>query len=236
MSKTIKIPDCMSPFIVMVNGVRYVYPAGETVEVPDEVALVIEKHNEYHEEKEKIENGEGNQGGGGGSSADFLALKESMTVYRNDEITSIPDYAFAGCKNLKHVILPSALVSGDGLAFWECTSLEILEVGTLYEGWWYGDKEESEDSYFNLLPVKAMVMRVEPGWADDPAYMYSFDHIYIPRAYRDVTLDNGDNQPVNYHYGRGFLDLADRVRFVEDYTVDGTITGELDLAKMGIEI
>ena len=50
MSKVVRIPDCANPFEVIVNGVKYTYPAGEMVEVPDEVAFVIEQHNEAHEE------------------------------------------------------------------------------------------------------------------------------------------------------------------------------------------
>lgn len=45
MSKTVTIPTCQSPFVVMVNDRKYVYPAGETMEVPDEVAHIIETHS-----------------------------------------------------------------------------------------------------------------------------------------------------------------------------------------------
>ena len=41
MSKTIKIPTSMNPFVVIVNGVKHEYPAGETVEVPDHIAEII---------------------------------------------------------------------------------------------------------------------------------------------------------------------------------------------------
>lgn len=44
MSKTITIPKDRDPFVVIVNGVEYKYPAGETVTVPDSVADVIEKY------------------------------------------------------------------------------------------------------------------------------------------------------------------------------------------------
>ena len=44
MSKTIKIPTSMNPFVVIVNGVKHEYPAGETVEVPDHIAAIIEQH------------------------------------------------------------------------------------------------------------------------------------------------------------------------------------------------
>lgn len=64
--KTVMIPSSMSPFIVYVNDKKYTYPAGTEQEVPDEVAVVIEQHQAYFDEKAKIESGEGNQGGGTG--------------------------------------------------------------------------------------------------------------------------------------------------------------------------
>jgi hypothetical protein len=44
--KTVTIPTCANPFVVIVNGIKYTYPAGATVEVPDDVAEVIEQHEE----------------------------------------------------------------------------------------------------------------------------------------------------------------------------------------------
>ena len=46
--KKVTIPTCANPFVVIVNGIKYTYPAGETVEVPDDVAAVIEQHDEAH--------------------------------------------------------------------------------------------------------------------------------------------------------------------------------------------
>lgn len=43
MSKTITIPEDYKPnYICEINGVKYSYPAGQTVEVPDDVAEIIE--------------------------------------------------------------------------------------------------------------------------------------------------------------------------------------------------
>lgn len=42
----VKIPENMSPFVVIVNGVEYSYPAGTTQMVPEEVAEVIAQHVE----------------------------------------------------------------------------------------------------------------------------------------------------------------------------------------------
>ncbi len=44
MSKTVTIPNCKNPYVVIINNKKYIYTAGETVEVPDEVAEVIEAH------------------------------------------------------------------------------------------------------------------------------------------------------------------------------------------------
>lgn len=41
MSQFVKIPTSMNPFVAIINGLRYEYPAGEIVEVPDNVAEVI---------------------------------------------------------------------------------------------------------------------------------------------------------------------------------------------------
>lgn len=44
----IKIPECSNPFEVTVNGRKYSYEAGIETDVPDEVAVIIEKHNKAH--------------------------------------------------------------------------------------------------------------------------------------------------------------------------------------------
>lgn len=46
--KTVTIPTCANPFVVSVNHKTYYYEAGSTVEVPDDVAAVIEQHNLAH--------------------------------------------------------------------------------------------------------------------------------------------------------------------------------------------
>ena len=50
MSKTVTIPtDGMNPFVVIFNGVNYVYTPGETVTVPDGVALEIEEYKRWRD-------------------------------------------------------------------------------------------------------------------------------------------------------------------------------------------
>lgn len=50
MSKIVTIPTGGgNPFVVILGGVKYVYKPGETVEVPDGVALEIEEWERWHE-------------------------------------------------------------------------------------------------------------------------------------------------------------------------------------------
>ena len=83
--KKVMIPTCKRPFNVFVNGVKYTYPSGTEQEVPDEVAIVIEQHEAYHEEKDKIDReGDGSQGGGTGGGASTCKLK--LEVKNSEEM------------------------------------------------------------------------------------------------------------------------------------------------------
>ena len=48
MSRTVTIPTCHDPYQVEINNKIYTYKAGETVEVPDEVAEVIQRDIDEH--------------------------------------------------------------------------------------------------------------------------------------------------------------------------------------------
>jgi hypothetical protein len=54
MAKTVKIPTNMNPWKAIINGIPYVYPAGATVEVPDEVADLIEDITNIEEEQKPV--------------------------------------------------------------------------------------------------------------------------------------------------------------------------------------
>ena len=64
----VKIPENMSPFVVIVNGVEYSYPAGTTQMVPEEVAEVIGQHVEAMPKPVP------NSGGGGSMVVHFTQI------------------------------------------------------------------------------------------------------------------------------------------------------------------
>lgn len=61
MAKKIVIPKCRNPFVVIVNGTRYEYESNKEIEVPDEVAEVIQFHVDSKPKPKPIEEG-GNDG------------------------------------------------------------------------------------------------------------------------------------------------------------------------------
>lgn len=83
MSKVVTIPTYQSPFVVMVNGVKYVFPAGSVQEVPDEVAVVIEANGRKKPEEpvdapfDCCEGG----GSGGGTQSDWNQTDSSAADF-----------------------------------------------------------------------------------------------------------------------------------------------------------
>ena len=79
MSKVVTIPKDRDPFVVIVNGVKYSYPAGESVSVPDAVADVIERY-EGAKPKPDPDAGKDECSGGGASTWEDLG-----STYKENE-------------------------------------------------------------------------------------------------------------------------------------------------------
>ena len=104
MSKTVKIPDYTRPnWVCCIGGHRYVYPAGSTQEVPDEVAELIEDQMELQPKEDE------NAGSGGGVSS-WNDLKDKpfgdvieVQNYHIDKMTAYvewDDYQGSYCGNV----------------------------------------------------------------------------------------------------------------------------------------
>lgn len=118
--KTIQIPTNSNPFTVNINNQVYQYRAGETVEVPDEVAAAIEDALELEPKPERYLSKFAQHVGGSLSELTAKDLEEvskiftcafygnyllaKVTIPRN--ITTIEGSAFEFCANLRHVYLP----------------------------------------------------------------------------------------------------------------------------------
>lgn len=120
MSKTITIPKHNKPFIVNINNREYIYKGGETVEVPDEVAEVIEDALELEPKPKRY-------------LSKLAQLAEGslteLTTEDLDGIITISDYAFYNNKNLTGVIFPSSIRVIESFAFYGCSSIESIRFG-----------------------------------------------------------------------------------------------------------
>ena len=119
--KTVHIPTNCNPFIVVINNNVYRYTAGDTVDVPDEVAEAIEDALElvptpkrYLSKFAQLVNG---------------TLTE-ITASDLEGIETIAYYAFGQCYSVKSIELPNSLKIIRPSAFTACTSLESVKFGT----------------------------------------------------------------------------------------------------------
>ena len=165
--------------------------------------------------------------------------------------TTLPNYTFSGCTNLKAVDLPRVLPVGAeafkdcvslkmvvlpegnnvGIrAFSGCTNLVLVDLGNSSVP---SSPKVNSEGFTYCAALKAVVIRPTNGTyslgstnaftgtpiADGTGY------VYFPRKYVDY-----------YKTATNWSTYEAQIRAIEDYTVDGTVTGELDLAKMGIEV
>ena len=117
--KTIQIPTNSDPFIVTINNSVYIYAAGETIEVPDEVAAAIEdaiklepKPKRYLSKFAQLVGGElyevtaDDMNGISSISNNAFSNSALRKIVIPSSITKIGLYAFDWCSELERVYLP----------------------------------------------------------------------------------------------------------------------------------
>lgn len=148
----------------------------------------------------------------------FQACKklQSLTV---PALKTLGNMALADCSALTEATFP-ALTSTGQYAFRNCTALSKLDFGSAVR--------LGSNAFYSCSGLKALIIRsTTMAPADDFGVCGIMDgerddaYIYVPRA----LVSAYDNEWYgNYGYGP--------IRALEDYTVDGTTTGELDETKI----
>lgn len=142
-----------------------------------------------------------------------LLLDGTLSEYNDDSLTETKAYSFYG-STVKKICLPNVLkVSGDSFAESKVEILDFHSVNELYA---------SCVSYCNSM--KALIIRSSTKCTcknsfGSSALKNGTAYVYVPsslvESYKTSSYWN-----------------ALQFRALEDYTVDGTITGELDLTKI----
>lgn len=127
-------------------------------------------------------------------------------------------YCFRSCANLTKVKFPAA-ASVATQAFYNCTNLRIADVGS---------PTNISTNAFNSCPITALAIRTtsvcklsNTNALGGTPIASGTGYIYVPAALVE-----------SYKAASNWSAYAAQFRALEDYTVDGTVTGELDESKM----
>lgn len=168
----------------------------------------------------------------------------SLTRVNLPQITSLSDYIFSGCDKLEEINVPMCTTINMGsfqsakslkrfsapcmivgyYAFSDCSLLEYVDFTPV------NDANDSLDyaSFGGCTNLKTLCLRSEQIWVLRDAACFSntpiqmgTGFIYVPKSHIE-----------EYKTATNWTVYADQFRALEDYTVDGTITGELDSTKI----
>ena len=135
----------------------------------------------------------------------------SITEFYDNELSVLGVHAFSAT-HIESVKLPSVTYV-DRNAFWSCWDLKWLEFS---EQVWFGNY-----SLYAVNSLRTLILRSEMMCKIGVNAMPKVCYIYVPKALIE-----------DYKADTAWSVYADQFRALEDYTVDGTITGELDESKI----
>lgn len=145
----------------------------------------------------------------------------SLETMRVPKATYLEVEFVSGCSALREIYCPM-LTSVRNNMFYGCSSLEVLDLPSLTE-------------FLGIQPIgkctklKALVLRYtakvcvlgSSSTMDNSTIKSGTGYVYVPSALVD-----------SYKSATNWSAYASQIRALEDYTVDGTITGELDETKI----
>lgn len=187
---------------------------------------------------EVIVNVANDEGGDAGKEDELIT--RSLKSYSNDRIATVGDYAFYSYDSLQSVNLPRVTKVGN-MSFYGCQTLTsfyapyVLNIGTntfnncsrLKTLDFLGLQSIGNLSFAYTSSLTAFILRgaivCTLGSASEfyGSAIKTKGYIYVQAVLID-TYKNATNWSA----------LADRFRALEDYTVDGTVTGALDESKI----
>ena len=191
--KIIQIPTDNDPLIVTINNHVYSYHAGQTVEVPDEVAAAIEdalalvpKPKIYPSQFAFLVS----RGLTKLTADDLIGITvignyalsycQSLTdVSMGDNITSIGVSAFIYCTALERVTIPDSVTTIGSYAFSKCTALTDITIGagvTSIAEFAFNITGKSKSVTYRMLRA------VPPAITADTIYADSVAKIIVPKG------------------------------------------------------
>ena len=134
-------------------------------------------------------------------------------------VTEVGSETFSTCTSLKKIIFPK-LKTASSKSFRSCIVLEIADLGIV--------QSLSQECMAYCYALKALVLRKTESICTIQSTTFTKDDRFKPYVYVPAALI--DSYKANSYWNI----YSDYVQFraLEDYTVDGTTTGELDESKI----
>ena len=141
-------------------------------------------------------------------------------VYIDDGVESIGSYAFSSCSKLTSVDFPAA-TSISSYAFQACSNLTSVNFPVATSIGSYAFSGCSNLTSLILRKSDAICTLSNISAFNNTPIKSGTGYIYVPRVLVDT-----------YKAATNWSTYANQFRALEDYTVDGTITGALDQSKI----
>lgn len=145
----------------------------------------------------------------------------SLTTINLPSVTNLGVGVFNGCTSLATINLP--VVTYVGNTFPNCTSLTMLDFPLLRIIQHTSFKGCTSLSYLILRKADLVCSLANVNAFTNTPIESGTGYIYVPSALIDT-----------YKTATNWVTFADQFRALEDYTVDGTTTGELDESKVNV--
>lgn len=161
-----------------------------------------------------------------GGSESFSGCSKLETIYF-PKLTAIPYRAFAYCSVLAEAVFPSVTEISGATPFRNGTKLVKLDFPVL-------TAISAAQPFYGNGNLNTLILRSETMCTlssatglEHTGIPNGTGYIYVPRA-----LLSDDDETKDYRRATNWSTYAAQFRALEDYTVDGTITGELDETKI----
>ena len=145
-------------------------------------------------------------------------IDRSIQEYHDDNIKMVGNRTFYGCTSLASVSVPMATTIGQG-AFYKCSSIISMDLPSANSIGSYAFQGCSLLTCVILRNSSQMVSSSYPSFGGTPIVLGT-GYIYVPSALID-----------SYKADSNWSKYANQFRILEEWTVDGTVTGELDLVN-----
>lgn len=157
--------------------------------------------------------------GGGGDDSLMIFMRAELTEFHTDEPLALRLHLFREQRDLIKCSVPKATACG-AYVFYGCPKLEYIDLG---------NSPELQNTVMNgVHNIKTIILRnsalvtLNSGFINNNAILkYKTCLFYVP----SVLIEE-------YKLATNWTVVADQFRPLEEYTVDGTITGAFDESKI----